>query len=446
MNTIKVIAFFILVFAPHLSLVSQEKTRTWTSKAGTKIEAQAFSLKQQKLGLRTDAGRELWVPLNQLSSVDIQYLQEKFAGHPDLPPLPGIPQGSGKAKTDFTGLALGKIHGPIKASQHSSYFVYLPKSLKQGQSAAYFLLTMAGGGKSKVLQPYLPGAERCGVIVAVSVQSANNNTGKPHSNFQHSMNCVNHINETLPVDSNRVFFGGISGGGATSMGNSIAYKGALGAIPIIGYTPFSMIPDSKKQKRFYYILGGGEDYNRYSSALIQSHHKGRAIHRIYAGGHSQAPDSYLSDAICWLMGRHLSDDDSRSLNPERLDYEAAMIRWINRLKEKAPHQAFYWCHFLTDTYGIRGHNSSVIKEIKASLAGTPKNTQYAAGIDAISAFSLKYFCSYHNGSIGNYNKGPSGPAASKMAKEYSAVPEIAKIFTSMSKPTVQIGGGKKKKK
>ena len=300
-----VAAFCLLFFSvPSQQALSQTEpvteVRTWTSLAGTTIEAAAIGIRQGKLGLKAPDGRIIAVPVSQFSAEDIAFLHEHFAGNPDLPPIPGQPQVSSAQTTEFSIYALGEVHGPLQAGKNSTYFIYLPKSLKKDRPAPYMLFTGAGGGNAKAVQRLIPAAERCGIIIAANVESANKNPG-PTSNYDHSMNTVKAINQAFPVDPNRVYFTGNSGGGATAMVNSTYYEGSAGAMPIVAYLRHELYEKSDPQKRHFALMGGATDYNRYITANIATIHDKNSLHRFGPGGSPAATSAITARTRHWMQ-------------------------------------------------------------------------------------------------------------------------------------------------
>ena len=70
----------------------------------------------------------------------------------------------------------GEVVGPIDTGEGAKYFLYLPKTLKKNQKAPLLFYTNSGGGNKANLNSITEGAELCGWIMAISVESKNQNT------------------------------------------------------------------------------------------------------------------------------------------------------------------------------------------------------------------------------------------------------------------------------
>jgi acetyl esterase/lipase len=403
--------------------------RDWTSTAGTRVRAVATAVDGGSVHLKTSDGREIVVPLAKLVDADRELLRDHFK--PGDAPATEAPAAGGKSRPLTTALAhpAGEASGPHEAGQGSTYFIYIPRSLKENRKAPLLLYTGAGGGQANSVKSHIKGAELNGWIVAASVESRNGNSFDV--NHEHARRCVEHLIKILPIDPDRVYFTGNSGGGAMAFINSARLRSA-GAMPIIGYNS-----DAKWAKNgHYYVLGGATDYNRYLSADGAAGARARGFHRIYPGAHAGAPEWILTESMTWLNGRYLEDRKSgSSLADERLDWEIAMIAWIHELKSKEPHRAYDWCRFLRDTYKISGPNAATVSALAAELGKDPLNTRYAEGLDAINDFSAKYFTGLGSGSKFSHTTPKIESAAGKLMEKFAGVPHIDDVVKQIGQKT-----------
>ena len=90
---------------------------------------------------------------------------------------------------------------------------------------------------------------------------------------------MKHLIGSLPVDPQRVYFTGGSGGGAMSFYNAARIPSA-GAMPHIGYIP----DDTTLKGGDFFVINGATDYNRYTSAAAVKSFGKNAIHRFFVGG------------------------------------------------------------------------------------------------------------------------------------------------------------------
>ncbi len=270
------------------------EVREWRSTAGTTIEASATKVENGQVFVKAGDGREFKVPLDKFVEEDRAFLAEHFS---IKAPEPGQATASGVALVEG-GLAypLGEVSGPIDAGEGSHYFVYVPKTLREGRKAPLMLVTGAGGGNNRAAAMYAEGAEVAGWVLAASVESRNG-PDHPEGNHAHAKRCVAHLIGNLPIDEGRVYFTGNSGGGAMSFYNGLRIESA-GNMPVVGYSP-----DKKyDKKRYCYGIGGTKDFNRYLTAHAVAQFKERGVHRLHAGGHSGGPAWIGAEGIVWLGG------------------------------------------------------------------------------------------------------------------------------------------------
>lgn len=418
--------FFILL----LTVFSNGKpteSREWVSTAGTKVTGAAQSVKAGKVLLKLADGRGLTVSLDKLSAADREFLTEHFGEESDT----AVSTGSGAAfVTEGLAQKIGEVVGPIDAGKGSHYFLYIPKSLRKDRLAPLMHVNDAGGGNANSVKGFIEGAEICGWVLAASVESKNGSSVA--QNFQFAKANVAHITESLPVDPERIYFTGGSGGGAMSFYNAAMLPGA-GSMPQIGYIPDNAVP----KKGDHFVCGGTTDYNRYTSANAAQVLGKSAIHRLYVAGHGGAPPWLRTEGIVWLNGRYLAKNKrSREIAAESPDYEASMIEWIGKLSSTEAHRAYYWCVFLRDEYKISGVNAALLGTLTAKLSSTTENASYVKGIEEISKFSEKHYAKVSTGSQFKHTTPQITKESEKLATEFAGVPMIEEIVKQLGMPTV----------
>lgn len=403
------------------------ESREWVSTAGTKVTGAAQSVRTGKVLLKLVDGRELTVPLDKLSAADREFLADHFGKVSEAVETAG----SGAAfVTEGLAQKIGGVVGPIDAGEGSHYFLYIPKSLRKDRLAPLMHVNDSGGGNAGSLKGFIQGAEICGWVLAASVESKNGNSTA--QNFQFAKANVAHITGSLPVNPERIYFTGGSGGGAMSFFNAAMLPGA-GSMPQIGYIPDNAVP----KKGDHFVCGGTTDYNRYTSANAVQVLGKSAIHRLYVAGHGGAPDWLRTEGIVWLNGRHLAKNRrSRGIAEESLDYEASVIEWISKLSSAEAHRAYYWCVFLRDEYKVSGANAALLGSIAAKLASTPENMSYVKGIEEISKFSEKHYANVGTSSQFKHTTPQMTRESEKLAMEFAGVPMIEQIVEQLGMPTV----------
>ncbi len=418
---------FLIFLLTAFSNGKPTESREWVSTAGTKVTGAAQSVRAGKVLLKLADGRELTVPLDKLSAADREFLTAHFGEESEV----AASTGSDAAfVTEGLAQKIGEVVGPIDAGEGSHYFLYIPKSLRKDRLAPLMHVNDAGGGNANSVKGFIEGAEICGWVLAASVESKNGNSTA--QNFKFAKANVTHITGSLPVDPERVYFTGGSGGGAMSFYNAAMLPGA-GSMPQIGYIPDNAVP----KKGDHFVCGGTTDYNRYTSANAAQVLGKSAIHRLYVAGHGGAPPWLRTEGIVWLNGRHLANNRrSREMAAESLDYEASMIEWIGKLSSTEAHRAYYWCVFLRDEYKISGANATLLGTITAKLSSTAENVSYVKGIAEISEFSEKHYSKMGSGSAFKHTTPKMASDSEKLAAEFAGVPMIEEIMKQLGMPTV----------
>ena len=412
--------------------VAPTEEREWTSVAGTKVQGVVLSVAGENARLRKPDGSEIVVPLAKFVPEDRAFLEHHFRAA-SAPATPTPPTSAGKSVPLAAPLAhpSGQVSGPHDAGKGSHYFIYIPNSLKEKRGAPLLFYTGSIGGTASHVKAHIKGAEINGWIVAASVESKNKSGLE--KNLEHTENCLEHLTKILPIDRDRLYFTGSSGGGALAFENAVRHR-AAGAMPIIGY----MTDEKPAKGTHYYVLGGATDFNRYHCATAAEAAGPRGFHRIYAGGHSDPQPWIRDEAMTWLNGRYLETKKAdRKFDDERLDWEAAMLAWLNELKVETPYRAYYWCQFLRNIYEISGTNAAAVVAIATELARDPINVRYAEGIDEINAFSKRYLSEDSLGSSFSHTTPKIQSAAARLKEKYAGVPHIEEVAKHLGYATAK---------
>ena len=326
-------------------------------------------------------------------------------------------------------IAQGETVGPIDAGGGSTYFVYLPKTLAEGSAAPVLFWTGAGKSSAKSLRGFLSAAELTGMVVACSVESKNQDNAFVINNG-HTERCLEHMEETLPIDPKRVFFTGSSGGGATAFYNA-DHIDCAGALPYIGYMPNGKVPGNGD---FFYVASGAWDYNRYLSAYAAEELGDKATHRLYPGGHRANTGDIGDEGLCWLYTRELYAN-GKDRAEERARFEHRFHQHLTEELSEKPHLAYFWTDHLLNLCEVEGQFGEVLKLLAEELA--PDQQPYLDGRKALEAFSEEYYAPLGagGGSKGGHTTPEIEAAAAALAEEFAGVPEIEEIAKELGKKT-----------
>lgn len=401
--------------------------REWTSTAGTRLTAIAESLQGDRVSFATPDGRKLVVPLQKLVEEDRAFLSEHFGVQV---PKEGEPRGSGTAAAQGLAHPAGQIAGPLETPEGSKYLVYLPKSLRDGRKAPLMLFTDAGGGGKKIIDLMREGSEVNAWIVACSLDSRNKRAWE--KNHEDSKNCINHLLSELPIDPERVYFTGSSGGAAMAFYNAERLDHA-GVFSSVGY-----IPGEAPKGGDYFVCGGATDYNRYPTAQsAEVLGKRSTMLRYHEGSHGKAPVWLMSEGMFWLNLRYLSAK-GKGLAAERLDFEASVLRWIGRQKEDAAHRAYHAAHLMKEEFGISSENATLFEQVLDEL-GSEVNRRYVEGIEAIDKFGRENLAPFGGGAKMQHTTPALESAARRLAEKYTGVPQIEEIALKLGQKTGKQG-------
>jgi len=402
------------------------ESRDWKAKSGHKVTASALKVQNGKVYFKKADGKTIQVPLEKLVDTDQELLKKHF----EISDEPAKGDGSGAETAEGLSHPLGEVSGPVDAGEGSTYFVYLPKSLKQGRKAPLLFYTNAGGGNKGLIASLTEYAEVFGWVLATSVESSNK--AGWDTNTKNCTNCLEHILTNLPVDKERIHYTGNSGGGAQAFVNT-QIKKAYGVMPNIGYIPQGV----NVKATVVYGLGGGHDYNRYLTAHAADKYKKNGFHRMTSKGHSGAPADHRGDGMFWMHCKFLAKEKSKH-SAEAQDFELSTLDWLTKMKDTNPQRAYSNAIFFKEIYDLSGANSAALSKLTKDLAQTPDNVLYHEGLLAIDNLSGKYFASLGagGGSQFNHSSSKAVKAAEKLKTTYGHLPALATVLDAIMKNTV----------
>lgn len=412
---LRVLAATFMVLSSIVSAAPQAEFRDWKSTAGTAMNGRAIAFDGDEVTLEKSAGGELKVAASKLSAEDQAYLAKQF---------PNTGGDGNSTQPAVLGQPLGEAIGPI-AAPGGSYVLYLPKSLKAGRKAPLLFYTDAGGGAKGKLGRLKEGAEICGWIVAMSVESRNGDVNY----FPQIKSCVEHILATLPVDPKRVYFSGSSGGSREAFINSTKLKSAGVLAFIAGAQPGEI-----NHTKHYFFVNGATDYNRAGSAESFSEAKSNAAMRFHPGSHNNGPDWLATEGIVWLECQWQLK--TKSDPAAKLDFERAALDWVEKTKATDSNRAAWWAVHLSQmelSSSLRARGDALKKE----LASTPEAIAYAKAIADIEKFAIDVLrkTPQFSPACFGFTSPEIEKKVNKLLATYGSIPEIKEVLEAFKNKT-----------
>jgi len=396
--------------------------RNWTSVAGTTLTASAVAMKDSIVAFETPAGKTIKVPLSKLVAADRQLLTEHFREKtPEAIPPEDLPH------------PLGEQAGPVQASSKSSYFIYLPTTLSTDVKAPILMWTNSGRSSARHVKLFQRAAELTGMVISVNVEAKNLKTtiSTVETNWAHASACLEDMEENLPVDMDRVFFSGSSGGGASAFYNASKLKRCAGAFPMIGYIPLDCQP---RKKGYYYISGGARDPNRYLCGTAAKNLGDHAIHRMHAGAHNNPKEEGVFEGIVWLYTRELyANREGR--NAEIARFEDRFHAWLTGKLADSPHLAHFWTDHLLNTCEITGLARERFVQIHEETSKDDANIRYLDAYLKLQEFSTKYYATVRKETPIGHTSSKIEQAAELLAQEITGVPELGDVAKELGGKT-----------
>jgi len=422
---------FLVAFIQITSVHAEEGFRTWTSKAGTSIEARLIKQTGQTITLekKTD-GKKLHLKIRQLSKAD-----QDFISSIPAPAKKEAPKG----ETTVTGIdaSPGKISAKIHCISDAtwSYFIYLPKQFHTGKKWPVWFIMSAGGGRSGgALNRYKAGAERLGCILAISVQSKN---GFEDSDIAMET-MVKDVYQRLPVIDSLGFSTGMSGGSRMAYLLAERSKHVVGVLACgsgsgVYLTGTEFRTAKLSQSTYVYSLIGTNCFNR--SEATMSHNKFPKDFRLrfFPGGHAWAGSPYIEEGMARVLGEALKRNKDRDLEKLKSDYAETMWLWTKELETDQPWEAAYWAEFLAH-FKANSKVKSDADKLYSQLKSNPQVKLAKEADAAIEKFRNKYYNHYIDSKIGKKPAPDRAAKANKIAEEFEGLPH-AKIIRMLGKPS-----------
>ena len=404
--------------------------RTWTSTAGTKIEAKLVERTRDAVVLEQKSnGRRLTVKLSQLSQADLDFIGETPA-EPEDPAEVGDTVVVGvDAKPGATSAEIVCVDDP-----KWTYYVYLPKTFHTAKKWPVWFIMSAGGGKGGgALNRYKEGADRLGCILALSVQSKNS-----FAESDRAMETMaNDVYDRLPVIEGLGFSSGMSGGSRMAYLLAERDKRLAGVLACGSgsgvYLSEKDFRAAKLRKSTYvYSLIGTNCFNR--DEAVRSHDKFPKNYRLrfFPGGHVWAESKFIAEGMARVYGETLKGTRVRNLDDHKRDYARTMWKWTGDLQKDEPWEAAYWAEFLADFDGD-SEVSSDAKSLSSELEDNPQVDLAADAQKALDHFNKKHFNKPIDQAAGKRPVPARQAEADKLADKFGELPH-AELLRKLGGP------------
>lgn len=416
------------------------EVRTWRSRAGSSIAAEFIAVQGSAVHLRTANGEMMKIALSALSDTDRAYVasQSQPAAEPGPAATPAAAVAPPAAPPADFPYPLGTITGPIKTdagktSPDWSYWLYLPSTFSlERKWPVMFVMSPAGGEAGNWLNAYVDGAEWNGFILALSVESANEREGSMTA----VLAMVNDVVKRFPIDDNRHYASGHSGG--SRMAFKLAERGpeTLAGVIACGAGHVGHVVPGRT---VVYGLCGSNCFNRWDMVRTQRElRNNRNQLRFFIGGHDWARSPLLKDAMTYLnlVEREGAKSTDRAAVAERTALAEKQLRVAREETDTNAEHAFEWAVFLAAYKGAPTVQRDAAA-LLAELRQRPEVESYADGLKALDRFALEMFAIGPNGRQSPSEDPQRSQKANLLAKRYADT-SLAPLFTRLGMKNMSV--------
>jgi dienelactone hydrolase len=402
------------------SVIAEENVRTWTSASGSTLEARYVGPKGMSVVLQKPDGKKLQIDLSRLSRDDRAYVKSLALKQYDEPPPP----------VENYKVPIGRVSPEIKCAKESqwSYRLYLPPGFNLSRKWPVMFVMSPGGGGADVLNRYLPGANKNGWVLALSVQSKNH--------FDQSDVAVSAMVDDVlaqhPIDMKRLYSSGFSGGARMAFNLAQQYKKKFAGILPCGAG--GTRADLSKSTEIYGLCGSN-CFNRWDMACTKKVLSNEFRLWFFPGNHDWAGPSEIADGMTWLNGRYLkrATMSNESIKSEKHRYVKGVLADIGVNIDADPERAYRLATALQSVL-VQPYYRGPLVEYMQKLKAMPSIQSYARAEAAMHDLSEKYFAT----SIMDYrnNNCPEQltEAANAVADKYGNL-KISQTIRRMGGPT-----------
>lgn len=419
MKSVAVMAIISCCFS--LTYGAEQEARTWTALTGDKLEAALVKVEGPMVFLKLENGKEARIARNKLCESDISYLEalENPVLNHELPFEYGTVSQEQKLSKDDT----------------VSYHMYVPECLKSAHSWPVLFVFNPGGGSAGTLNRYIPGANRNGWALVVSVQSKNG-VKRPPEEIVFPM--VDEVISRYPIDQKRVYAAGHSGGSriAGLLGEHMRKSGFAGLLANgagVGYGRVYM----QSPKASIYALCGSNCFNRWDmpKSLEQLNCKNKKL-VIFPGNHDWASEEYMTEGMSMLTGWFLKDAGGMGTPyaTESKRFAERALEELRSLKEAQPGKALMWAQLLSE-FKLPAELSEQVRIEVSALRTNKDAVKYQEAEKALDTLMKKHFIVSDHARCMKRADPAASKAAKALAEQYADTP-FAEVFRRLAEPSV----------
>lgn len=376
-------AFSMLLLATNVH-AEAPAFRTWTSTAGSTLEAKLIADDANGVTLEREDGSQITVQRRQLSPADREYLDNR--------PEP-------KGATEIPGINAkpGQYSQKIACVSDDSwhYFVYLPEDFHMDkQWPVWFIFSPSGGWEPNRMDRYRKGAELLNAIVVLSVESRNG-----FDDYERAAETmIEDVFDRFPVNKELSFTSGFSGGSRCAFLMAEAFRDVAGVLACgsgNGVYAEDGFRDAKLRNSIYvYSLMGATCFNRSESAKDHDTYKNSFRLRFFAGKHDWAPADLITEGMARVYGEALMRYRKNDAETYQRQYLKNVWPMVEAFETTQPWEAFMWAEFLK-AFRVDSPVTQKADDLYHKLKNDPMVEMGLKAEEEILDFSEKHFAKTH---------------------------------------------------
>ena len=388
--------------------------REWKSTAGTKLKAKATKVEDGKAHFQTSKGTTHMVPLEKLEEDDRNFLQKHFSTAKSVAKKLDDHEETVAPKFPLD-VPKGRVIEDVPIDSKTSYHLYVPQSYKQQWLAPVIIAPYALTKYPDNMDLIRPSAELFGMIVAIC---------------SNPRKCLEHMEDTLPIDPERVIAFG-------SMNKSKPCMKFIEDIDHAGAVVENSFGMEVTPKGGYYVyLSDARGTRRYGVAKSRALFKRDGIVRYYTvpAWDDPPPRWIVTDSFAFVHGDWLAKN-GKTLTDQCLDYENAVIDVIQKTRGYQAWRCYDLAMFLRERYEISSENKPVIDKFIEELGKDLVNVAYRTGLAEIEEQVRRYYITHGGGTQFGHTTLKIKRVFNDLAEEFQGIPHIHDVALDMAKQT-----------